>query len=65
LGHVGLVVPYLLLRLFERCCSCAGYLRRKLGVYLFWNGSIRLILETFFDIMLFTLVNFSEFDSEN
>lgn len=56
----SMFILLLAFHLCARCSNCAGKLKEKLSLYLFWNGSFRLFMEAFLNLTLFAFLNISE-----
>ena len=56
-GQISLVFVHMLLYLVAAAIPKAGGLRNKVSAYLYWNGSIRFMMESYMDIVLFSLMN--------
>ena len=55
-GHFLLFILYIL---FIKCKR----INAKLGKYIFWNGSIRLYIEVYFEISLLSLLNINHIEN--
>ena len=51
---------HLLLALLAKVVSRTQRIRDKVSSYLYWNGSIRFMMEGYMDFCLFTLINLKE-----
>ena len=60
--HFSLITILLILYLITRCCKRLTKARDWMKYYLFWNGSIRLFMEAYLELVLFALLNVSEVD---
>ena len=58
--QIGLVVPWILLKLLGLCSKRAARLANRLSEVLFWNGTIRLFAEAYIDFCLFLMLNLHE-----
>ena len=47
----------MLLYLVAAAIPKTGVLRNKVSAYLYWNGSIRFMMESYMDIVLFSFMN--------
>lgn len=61
-GQISLVAVHVLLYLLAKAVQKAGTLRNKVARYLYWNGSIRFMVESYLDIVLFSLLNVKSLD---
>jgi len=57
LGHLCLGFVLLALLLLARCSARAKAWSNSLHYFLFWNGSIRLLMEGYTEFLLFALLN--------
>ena len=57
IGQIGFVVLHFLLLLLTEAIPKVGVLKNKVYRYLYWNGSIRFMMEGYMDIVLFSLLN--------
>ena len=64
LVHVALVVPHFILFIVARMISKVNRLKSKVANYVYWNGSIRFFMESYFDFVMFSLINFKKIDWE-
>ena len=56
-GQTSLVFVHMLLYLVAAAIPKTGVLRNKVSAYLYWNGSIRFMMESYMDIVLFSFMN--------
>ena len=56
-GQTSLVFVHMLLYLLAKAIPKTGVLKNKVSAYLYWNGSIRFMMESYMDIVLFSLMN--------
>ena len=56
-GQTSLVFVHMLLCLVAAAIPKAGVIRNKVSAYLYWNGSIRFMMESYMDVVLFSLMN--------
>ena len=56
-GQIILVFLHVLLYLVAKAVPKAGGVKNKVSAYLYWNGSIRFMMEGYMDLMLFSLMN--------
>ena len=50
----------------EKCCfPKLRSSRQQLVYFIFWNGSIRIFLELFLELFLFSLLNLAELESDS
>ena len=57
-----LIVIFLLLGILHFSCYCVKKIRNKLAALLFWNGIIRVIMETYMEVSLISVLNISVID---
>ena len=57
LGQVIIVFLHILLFLVALAVPKAGVVKNKVSAYLYWNGSIRFMMEGYMDFVLFSLMN--------
>lgn len=55
LGYIDLFTLHFLLYLISRCIRKVDRARDKVARYLYWNGSIRMMMEGYMDFVLFSL----------
>ena len=56
-GQISLVFVHMLLYLLAKAIPKTSVLKNKVSTYLYWNGSIRFMMESYMDILLFSLMN--------
>ena len=52
-----MVFLHMLFYLLAAAVPKTSILKNKLSAYLYWNGSIRFMMESYMDIVLFSLMN--------
>ena len=57
-----LIALYLLLVILHFSCFCVKRIRHRLAALLFWNGIIRVIMETYMEVSLISVLNISVID---
>lgn len=60
LGQIQLMLVHLLLICLAKAIPKTTRVRDKVSTYLYWNGSIRFMMEAYIDLCLFTLTNLKE-----
>ena len=62
--QISLLSLIILIVIFERsCCSRLKKLRNKLSNFVFWNGTIRIFLEVYLELFLFSLMDIAVMES--
>ena len=57
IGQISMVFLHMLFYLLAAAVPKTSILKNKLSAYLYWNGSIRFMMESYMDIVLFSLMN--------
>ena len=55
--HILMMIIHAAVYKFRNGCSCITKVQNKLGKYLYYNGLLRLYLEAYFDLCLFSILN--------
>ena len=56
-GQLTLAFVHVLLYLLAKAIPKTSLLKNKVAAYLYWNGSIRFMMEGYIDFVLFSLMN--------
>ncbi len=62
LFHVFVIPLGLILNCVAKKCRKMGPVSKKVSGYLFWNGSIRFLMEGYLDFCLFAMINLKELE---
>ena len=62
LAQVSLIAVHFLLYTISRCIKPAGKVTDKVSKYLYFNGTIRLLMESYMDLVMFALINIKDLD---
>ena len=62
LAQISLVAVHLLLHIISRCIKLADKVTNKVARYLYFNGTIRLLMESYMDLVMFALINIKDLD---
>ena len=62
LAQVSLIAVHILLYIISRCIKPAGKVTDKVSKYLYFNGTIRLLMESYMDLAMFALINLKDPD---
>ena len=62
LAQVSLIAVHILLYTISRCIKPAGKVTDKVSKYLYFNGTIRLLMESYMDLVMFALINIKDLD---
>lgn len=57
IGQISLVFLHMLFYLLAAAVPKTSIIKNKVSAYLYWNGSIRFMMESYMDIVLFSLMN--------
>ena len=64
-GHMTLLLPHLLLFLLAKKFKRIESWRDKLSHYLYFNGTLRIFMESYLDLLLCALLNIKDLDWSN
>ena len=65
MSQFGFVALHFLLYLLAKAIPKTDRLREKVSSYLYWNGTIRFVMEGYMDIVLFSMLNIEDLNWED
>ena len=61
-GHLSFFMIHIILFVLSKCSKTVDKARQRLSSYLYFSGSIRLVMEGLLDLVLFSLINLKDAD---